>query len=216
MLLYPRSKDRKFHLGPFALESLHRDERVIAVEASRAAILTAPNAIEFSNDALSRACDHYREIFSKFALAVPATTRAPVPDDLDRRSADVKGAAYFMDASCVGICRISQSAWIVGPERLPQDTAVVVMVEHPRRAEPDNLAHEWTDNAVTATADMRACEIGCCLAQYIRHMGFGAGAHFAGHQLLDMERLPCTPTILARLHPPQDLTTECSRVRCLF
>jgi reductive dehalogenase len=189
MLFYPRSRDRKFHLGPFPLESLPRDERVIAVEASRAAILFAPSTIEFANDALSRACDHYREIFSKFAMAVPAAARAPVPDDLDRRSADVKGAAHFMDASCVGICRIPQSAWVLGSERLSHDTAIVVMVEHPRRVEPDNLAHEWTDKAVTATADMRACEIGCCLAEYICHMGFDARAHFASHQLLDMERL---------------------------
>jgi hypothetical protein len=65
----------------------------------------------------------------------------------------------------------------------------VVAVEHPRRAETDNLAHEWTDSAVTPAADVRACEIACCLAEYIRNMGFNARAHFAGHQLLDIERL---------------------------
>jgi reductive dehalogenase len=63
------------------------------------------------------------------------------------------------------------------------------MVEHPRCAETGNLANEWTSAAVTATADMRACEIACCLAEYIRHMGFNAKAHIAGNQLLDIERL---------------------------
>ena len=38
MLLYPRSKNRPFHLGRFPLETLPRDESVIAVEAGRIAI----------------------------------------------------------------------------------------------------------------------------------------------------------------------------------
>jgi ferredoxin len=189
MLLHPRSKDRPFHLGFFPLESLPRDESLIAVEAGRMAIPIGPGTVSPSNDALSRACSHYREIFSKFADGAPAGAKAPVPDDLERRSADIKGAAYFMDASCAGICRIPQSAWIAGSAKLPHDIALVVAVEHPRRAETDNLAHEWTDSAVTPAADVRACEIACCLAEYIRNMGFNARAHFAGHQLLDIERL---------------------------
>ena len=39
------------------------------------------------------------------------------------------------------------------------------------------------------TAGMRACEIACCLAEYIRHMGFDARAHVDGNELLDVERL---------------------------
>jgi hypothetical protein len=189
MLLYPRSKDRPFHLGPFPLESLPRDESVIAVEASLIPNPIAPRTIDLSNDALSRASDHYREVFSKFAEGTPAGAKAPVPDDFERRSVDIKGAAYFMDASCAGICRLPPNAWLAGSAHPLHDSALVVMVEHPRRAETDNLAYEWTSSAVTATADMRACEIVCCLAEYIRHIGFNARAHFAGNQLLDMERL---------------------------
>jgi ferredoxin len=36
---------------------------------------------------------------------------------------------------------------------------------------------------------MRAAEIACCLAEYIRQMGFQARAHVAGNSLLDVERL---------------------------
>ena len=36
---------------------------------------------------------------------------------------------------------------------------------------------------------MRACEIACCLAEYIRHLGFNARAHFAGDPLVEVERL---------------------------
>ncbi len=189
MLLYPRSKNRPFHLGRFPLETLPRDESVIAVEAGRIAIPSGLSTIQLSNDALACACNHYGKIFSKFAEGAPAVAKAPVPDDLERRSVDIKGGAYFMDASCVGICRIPQNAWIVGSAKLPHDTAIVIMVEHPRRAETDNLAHEWTKSAVAATADMRACEIACCLAEYIRHLGFNARAHFAGDPLVEVERL---------------------------
>ena len=135
MLLYPRSKNRSFHLGPFPLESLPRDESIIAVETGRIAISSGLSTIPPSNDALSRASDHYGKIFSKFAEGAPAGAKAPVPDDLERRSIDIKGGAYFMDASCAGICRIPQSAWIADSAKLPHDIAVVVMVEHPRRAE---------------------------------------------------------------------------------
>lgn len=189
MLLHPRSKDRPFHLGPFPLESLPRDEGVVAIEVGRMAIPLMPTTIRRPDDVLSRAVDHYRELFSKFAEGTPTNAKAPVPDDLERRSVDIKGGAYFMDAGCAGICRIPENAWMAGVAKPPHDFALVVMVEHPRRPETSNLAHEWTRTTVEATADMRACEIACCLAEYIRHMGFNARAHVAGNQLLDIERL---------------------------
>jgi reductive dehalogenase len=186
MLLYPRSKDRPFHLGPFPLESLPHDEGVIAVETQRAPA-PSPAAIDPSADALARAIDHYREIFAKFIDGTPAKGRAPVPDDLERRSVDVKGGAYFMDASCVGICRIPHTAWI--GSALPHAFAIVIMVEHPRRPEPDNLAHAWTGAAVEPTSAMRAAEIAGCLAEYLRQMGFTARAHVDGNAVLDTARL---------------------------
>jgi reductive dehalogenase len=189
MFLYPRSKDRPFHLGPFPLESLPRDAGVVALEARRAAIPIAPRSVWQPHDVLSRATDHYRELFAKFADGLPASVKAPVPDDLERRSADLKGGAYFMDASGAGICRIPENAWLAGAAPLPHGYALVVMVEHSRRPEADNLAHEWTCTAVEATSDMRAAEIACCLAEYLRHMGFAARAHVAGSALLDVERL---------------------------
>jgi reductive dehalogenase len=189
MLLYPRSKDRPFHLGPFPLEALPRDPAVIAIESARPAGRRADADVERSSEALSRAANHYRAIFSKFFEGTPAKGKAPVPDDLDRRSIDLKGGAYFMDASCVGICRVPVSAWVEGEPHPLHDFAVVVLVQHPRRPEPDNLAHEWTRDAARPVADMRAAEIACCLAEYLRHMGFEARAHVADNTLVDFDRL---------------------------
>jgi len=189
MLLYPRSKDRPFHLGPFPLETLPRDESAVAAEANRTAVSEIRSINPESEGLLTRAVDHYRQLFSTFAEGTPANAKAPVPDDLERRSVDIKGAAYFMDASCVGICRIPAPAWVNAIEQLQHAFAIVIMVEHPRLPEPDNLAHEWTRAAMEPAAHLRACEISCCVAEYIRHMGFEARAHVSGTQQLDGERL---------------------------
>lgn len=195
MLLHPRSKNRPFHLGPFPLETLPRDENVLAAEARFKAIASATGPIQRPDDALTRAVDHYREIFAKFVDGTPTNAKAPVPDDLERRSIDIKGGAYFMDASGVGICRIPENAWTSTAAKLTHPFAIVIMVEHPRLPEADNLAHDWARTAVVPVAGMRACEIACSVAEYIRHMGFDARAHVDGNGLLDIEQL----TVLAGL-----------------
>lgn len=176
MLFHPRSKDRPFHQGPFPLEALPRDQNVITFEASRPPIAAIPGGPRRPNDVLASAVDHYRDIFSKFVEGVPAQAKAPVPDDLQLRSIDIKGGTYFMDASCAGICRIPKNGWLAGVQIPSHDFAIVVMVERPRLPEAENLAHDWTRSSAQAAADMRACEIACCLAEYIRHMGFKQGS----------------------------------------
>jgi hypothetical protein len=44
MFIHPRSKDRPYHLGPFPLETLTRDDGVIAREAARPPLPAAPEA----------------------------------------------------------------------------------------------------------------------------------------------------------------------------
>lgn len=198
MLLHPRSKDRPFHLGPFPLETRPRDEGVIADEARRPPIPHIKGTSRKPDGALTKAVDHYRELYAKFAEGRPADAKAPVPDDLSRRSVDMKGAAYFLDANCAGICRIPQNAWMSGVEKLSHEFALVVMVEYPRLPETGNLANAWARSAVEATADMRACEIACCLAEYIRYMGFDARAHVADNQLMDVQRLSVLAGVAVR------------------
>ncbi|MBI3452034.1 MAG: Fe-S protein [Rhodospirillales bacterium] len=196
MFLYPRSKDRPFHLGRFPLETLPRDDGV----ADRESRLPPRRAAAFdpADDTLSRAAHKYREIFAQFVDGQPARAKAPVPDDLDRRTVDIKGSAYFLDASAVGICRIPANAWLEGTGRPAHGFAIVAMVEHPRLPEIGNLAHDWTRPAVDATMAMRTAEIAACLAEHIRHMGFAARAHIAGNTLVDAERLAVLAGIAVR------------------
>ena len=187
MLFHPRSKSRPVHLGPFPLETLRRDERVIAVEAGRSPRAAEPTPAP--DGALAHALAHYRALLAQFTDGAPAPATAPVPDDLERRAADLKGGSYFLDASGAGICRIVPNAWLTGTDAPAHGFALVIAVEHPRRPEPGNLAHAWTAGTASATAAMRAAEIACCQAEYIRNMGFSARAHIAGDSLLDVERL---------------------------
>ncbi|MBM3384495.1 MAG: Fe-S protein, partial [Betaproteobacteria bacterium] len=178
MLIHPRSKDRPFHLGPFPLETLPRDPGVIEAEAKRpprAAAAAAP-----SSSLLARAVDRYRGIYATFAEGPAARARAPVGDDLRRRVMDLKGGAYFLDASMAGICALPAPA---------RGFALVVLVEHARLPEEGNLARDWTRCAVAAVADMRAAEIAVALAGHVRHMGFQALAHFQGHAQADLHQL---------------------------
>jgi hypothetical protein len=201
MLVYPRSRNRPFHHGPFPLETLPRDDAIIAAESDRPP--SRPVHIPREEGLLVAASDHYSEIYSQFSEGDAAPAKAPVPDDLERRAVDLKGAAYFMDASQVGICRIPDNAWLEGAERAehdhaPHDHAVVILVEHGRVPEPDNLAHAWVAPSVHPASNMRAAEIAGLVAGHIRTMGWTANTHFDGNQALDIERLAVLAGLVVR------------------
>jgi hypothetical protein len=123
------------------------------------------------------------------AEAETAKQPAPVPDDLGRRAADVKGCGYFMNASQIGICRIPDNAWCVGATKDAHAYAVVILVEYGRVPEVGNLARDWIAPAEHEAAEMRATEIAVCLARHIRAMGFAARADVPGRRKLDHARL---------------------------
>jgi len=191
MLIYPQSRNRPFHFGPFPLEVLPRDDAAIERERH---IAVRPVADQAGHESLlARTADHYREFFLSFVEGKVAPARAPLPEELEPRVADVKGAAYFMDASQVGICRLPVWAWLpdaqASANKRSQAFAIVILVEHARLPEPENSAYGWTRDAVRAVADMRAAEIIAVLAGHIRCMGFTARGHVAGNCALDLEKL---------------------------
>ncbi len=206
MLVYPRSRNRPFHHGPFPLEALPRDDSVIAAESERPP--SQPTEPEREDGLLVAASDRYSDIYGQFADGEPAPAKAPVPDDLARRAVDLKGAAYFMDASQVGICRIPDNAWLAGAERAPHDHAphdhaphdhaVVILVEHGRVPDVGNLARDWVAPSVHPASNMRAAEIAGLVAGHIRTMGWTANTHFDGNQALDIERLAVLAGLVVR------------------
>ena len=198
MLFHHASKQRPFHLGGYPLEVLPRDDGIVAQEAARPRV-SVPEA-DFADSLLGRVAMQYRDIFSAFIEGEPAEQQAPVPADLERRAADAKGCAYFMDAGQVGICRIPENAWLEGHSRIAgHDYAIVILLELPRVPEKGNLARAWTEGADRAVADMRALEIAACLAGHVRHMGFGARIHVAGDGLVDRDRLAVLAGLCVRV-----------------
>ena len=187
MLLHPRSRDRDFSLGTYPLETLPRDDAILAAERDR------PRRAGLHDTAgdgpMAAAALKYRDIFAASADQDSAPARAPVPDDLEARARDAKGMAYFMDAAMVGICEMAPNAWLEGAEALPHSHAVVLLIEDGRAPEPHNAAHDWVAPAVREMSDMRAAEIAVCVARHIRAMGFAARADVAGHRRTDAERL---------------------------
>ncbi|CAN0473949.1 unnamed protein product, partial [Discosporangium mesarthrocarpum] len=146
MLFYPDSKNRPFHLGTFPLEGLDRDENIFAIEGVRPK--SAVKAAAPATGELGKAAVKYRDLFTRFVEGEAVEKEAPVPSDLERRSVDVKGCAYFMDASQVGICRIVDNAWLAGADPVEGHThAVVMLCEHPRLPDKGNLARGWVEGA---------------------------------------------------------------------
>ena len=186
MIISSRSKDRPVDLGLFPLETLPRDPAIKAKEANAPAVAAPPPVA--GSGPLAAALNKYRDLYATFTKGDAAETRAPVPDDLPRRAADVKGFAYFMDASQVGICALPKNAWISEPVA-GLTRAVVIIVEHGRVLEQDNLAHDWVAGAVSQASDMRAAEIAVVVAGHIRQMGWNAHCHVVGTESLDVDRL---------------------------
>jgi reductive dehalogenase len=186
VLLRSAQEDRPYHLGPLPAEVLPRDVRVLAREAARPAV--APATTSIPDTPFGRAIARYHDLLAGMRDGDVAAKPAPLPDDLERRAVDIKGGAYFLNASQVGICRLFDSAWTAEP-LVGHDHAVVLLVEVGRTPEADNLASGWVAGAETAAAEMRAAALAVVVAGHIRRMGFAATAHSARFGTLDLDRL---------------------------
>ena len=196
MIIHPSSKDRPFHFGSFPMETLPRDARVIDSEALRPARVGAAGRV--APELLARAADRYRDIYAGLVDGPVAPAKAPVGEDLAPRVMDLKGGAYFLDASLAGICALPASAWLPGSEPPAHRFALAVLIEHARVPETENLAHDWARPAVGATADMRVAEIAVALAGHLRFMGFQARAHFPGHTQVDLAKIAVLAGVAVR------------------
>jgi ferredoxin len=178
---------RPTHLGLYPLETLSRDENIISVETERAQQPSA--AWKPSPKSLARAAARYKNIFSPLRQREPARQKAPVPDDLPRRSIDIKGCAYFLDTSHVGICSMPENAWYDGMKVSGHSHAIVMLVEFGRYPEDDNLSAQWLEGVEQEVVTVRAAEIAAITSGYIAQLGYSARAHWLGETDVDMDRL---------------------------
>lgn len=192
MLNFNRSK-RPVDLGPYPLERLRRDPAVIAEEAARppqdmGALASGPSS------PLVRATITHLDAYEALREPEPFSQIAPVPDDLARRTRDIKGAGYFLDASQVGICVMPENGWLNGVSP-SHSHAVVVLVEYGNPIDEDNKAAGWVTGNEHLVATLRAAEIAVNLSGQISSMGFASRAHWSGATDVDLSKL----TVLAGL-----------------
>lgn len=192
-----KNSNRPYHLGRFPLETLPRDNAQLEVEAARPH-LKSP-AVAPSHGELGLALRRYRDLYAEHLHYDPAEEIAPLPKDLQHRVVDIKGAGYFLNADHIGICALPDNAWFADTEPLSgHDQAIVVLVEHCKVPDDVPLAAEWIAPAVAETFTMRAAGIAINLARHVQTMGFAARAHFAGHSLVDAERLAVMAGVAVR------------------
>jgi ferredoxin len=193
-VIFSPKKSRPYHLGPYPLERLARSEKIGIEELQLARISRLPPDDE-QNKGLLQAIEKYYRVFHSLRKDKPVAAKAPVPDDLQRRTIDIKGSAYFLNASQVAICPLTDSCWLSDSTPTIHSHAVVVLVKHERIPEQGSLAYTWVAGSVVAAADFRAYEIAISVATHIQLMGFSAIAHDQRHGDVDLARL----TVLAGL-----------------
>lgn len=182
------NKSRPYHFGPYPLERLRRDPQLIDAELNRERIDRTHQPESFA-PGFSSTLENYRQIFHSLREDQPAVRKAPVPDDLERRMIDIKGSAYFLNASQVGICELADSCWLSDTDPTGHSHAIVVLVEHGRPPEDGTLAFSWVNGSIAQAAAFRAYEIAISIANHIQQMGYSALAHDDVSGDLDLDRL---------------------------
>ena len=224
MLLRDSGHRRPVELGPYPLEALRKDPSLMEAERARkAAPPPAPAPPETpllmrgahprapQLKGLTAAARHYADIFAAFAEGESAPEKGDGSADLERRAAEIKGAAYYLDATHAGICAIPLWAWRGNAESSPpgsarespsqaiaQSHALVILAAHGREVEPDNPAHQWLQGAEQEIARLRALEIAACIAGHIRALGHSAQAHCAGRSSVKLESLAVLAGVVRR------------------
>ena len=184
MLFYSR-KNRPFELGPYPLERLSKESSILDVEAQRPKVLRPKVDKKANTNTFSQAIEKYKGMFRELGKVDPAPNKAPVPDDLALRTKDIKGAAYFLDAAQVGVCRMTENVWYEGATKIGHTQAIIIIVRPGRTPEVDNIAHEWASGHEILAAELRAFEIAIAISEHIQWMGFDAKAH--DHEMGDVD-----------------------------
>ena len=86
-MIFFSNKSRPYHLGPYPLERIARDPALLDRETGSPRSATAPAAKPVKKG-FGEAIEKYHQIFHGLRDNQPVSTKAPVPDDLQRRMID--------------------------------------------------------------------------------------------------------------------------------
>lgn len=111
-------KERPVHLGPYPLERLARVGALPDMS-----MLETLKPLSFSDSgrpqSLMHAMARFIGMFDVIRDGTVATEVADIPEDPTERARHIKAAAYFFDASMVGVCALTPEMHLQTPLRNP-------------------------------------------------------------------------------------------------
>jgi len=146
--------------------------------------------------AVAASVPEYRRLISPLLDGAVAEAKAPIPDDPVVRQQHLKAAAYFLDATLAGVCRLqpdeSDLAVTVteGCADAPPPThALVFLIEFGREPAEGEPGDAWIRGSNAERTDLRCAEVAAVLAGYLRSLGWHARGHVQGDTALDLAAL---------------------------
>ena len=149
------NRERPFHLGPLALERLHRAPSPVVATGEFPRDERLPG-----EQAVARVIPEYIRLFGRYLDGSPAKAEAPVPVDPALRADNLKAHAYFLDAALVGCCQIQPGDWAT-VDNPGHRYACVFVVEFGRepKAVPECPHVGQADNGTPSNGDLLAAAV---------------------------------------------------------
>ena len=185
MFGYKRSK-RPVEFGPYPIEKLKRDEKIIEREAQSQPVQDTPMN-EGSNSFLTEALKTHLSAFEKLQEPKPYSKPAPVPNDLELRTRDIKGSGYFLDASQVGIFKTIENLWSTKANK-EHSHAIAILVKYSDPIDDKNIAKDWVAGNEHLIATLLAAEIALDISGQVSSMGFFSKVHWRGSTDIDLNK----------------------------
>ncbi|MFM8768611.1 MAG: Fe-S protein, partial [Rubrivivax sp.] len=163
------------HLGVLPTERLRRGPYA---EASAAAQPADPRAQ--GPYAVAGSIPEYWRLIRPLLDGPVAAAQAPIPEDLLQRQQHLKAAAYFLDATLAGVCRLDSG------EATRPTHALVFLIEFGREPAEGETGDAWIHGCNAERTDLRCAEVAAVLAGYLRSLGWHARGHVQNDTALDL------------------------------
>ncbi|MGQ0546010.1 MAG: reductive dehalogenase [Betaproteobacteria bacterium] len=129
-------KNRPVHLGPFPLERLKR--RPAPPDLSHVPPMRPLSFVDAARpESLVNAMTRYMGMLDAVREGKASALKAEIPEDPQERAHHLKAAGYYFDASMVGVCRLSDEAFLKESIRNP---ALDGLAEELGRGQPKSFA----------------------------------------------------------------------------
>ena len=179
------NQNRPFHLGNWPLEKLPRSQ-----ETADPDILNCD--LDTSNDTdlnvMRSILNEYQSLFSTHLTGETAVAKAPIPDDPQARTNNLKSHCYFLDVDLVGCCCLKPDDWLASRNEIHR-FAVIFLLELPRQPESGDPGDEWITGTASDYTDLRLTEVAAVVSGYLRWMGFEAKGHVLPQSDVNLARL---------------------------